>query len=155
MTAVPSALSFLNGVSAQQETYENTSHQVHTLRRLIKEKEEAFQRRCHLEPNARDLESVGSEALARGGSAELSMGMPSSDLDLLAPAPPPEEALPLPPPPAPPLPPPPPPLPGKEWQPHCGARPKPQPAETFLGRSWGPGWKGAAGGRGPRGWSRI
>ncbi|XP_070266382.1 formin-like protein 3 isoform X4 [Myotis yumanensis] len=96
-----------------KETYENTSHQVHTLRRLIKEKEEAFQRRCHLEPNARDLESVGSEALARVGSAELSMGMPSSDLDLLAPAPPPEEALPLPPPPAPPLPPPPPPLPDK------------------------------------------
>ncbi|XP_059538783.1 formin-like protein 3 isoform X1 [Myotis daubentonii] len=96
-----------------KETYENTSHQVHTLRRLIKEKEEAFQRRCHLEPNARDLESVGSEALARVGSAELSMGTPSSDLDLLAPAPPPEEALPLPPPPAPPLPPPPPPLPDK------------------------------------------
>ncbi|XP_036311738.1 formin-like protein 3 isoform X5 [Pipistrellus kuhlii] len=96
-----------------KETYENTSHQVHTLRRIIKEKEEAFQRRCHLEPNARDLESVGSEALARVGPAELSVGMPSSDLDLLAPAPPPEEALPLPPPPAPPLPPPPPPLPDK------------------------------------------
>ncbi|XP_036992187.2 formin-like protein 3 isoform X5 [Artibeus jamaicensis] len=96
-----------------KETYENTSHQVHTLRRLIKEKEEAFQRRCHLEPNARDLESVGSEALARVGSVELSTGLPSSDLDLLAPAPPPEEAVPLPPPPAPPLPPPPPPLPGK------------------------------------------
>lgn len=108
------SLSFLNGASAQQETYENTSHQVHTLRRLIKEKEEAFQRRCHLEPNARDLESVGSEALARVGSAELSVGMPSSDLDLLPPALPPEETLPLPPPPAPPLPPPPPPLPGKE-----------------------------------------
>uniref|UniRef100_A0A8C0R0W0 Formin like 3 n=1 Tax=Canis lupus dingo TaxID=286419 RepID=A0A8C0R0W0_CANLU len=97
-----------------KETYENTSHQVHTLRRLIKEKEEAFQRRCHLEPGARGLESVGSEALARIGPAELSEGMLPSDLDLLAPAPPPEEALPLPPPPAPPLPPPPPPLPGKE-----------------------------------------
>ncbi|KAM8801110.1 formin-like protein 3 isoform 5-T6 [Rhynchonycteris naso] len=96
-----------------KETYENTSHQVHTLRRLIKEKEEAFQRRCHLEPNARDLESVGSEALARVGSAELSVGMPPSNLDLLAPVPPPEEVLPLPPPPAPPLPPPPPPLPDK------------------------------------------
>uniref|UniRef100_A0A8C3X843 Formin like 3 n=1 Tax=Catagonus wagneri TaxID=51154 RepID=A0A8C3X843_9CETA len=96
-----------------KETYENTSHQVHTLRRLIKEKEEAFQRRCHLEPSARGLESVGSEALARVGAAELSEGMPPSDLDLLAPAPPPEEALPLPPPPAPPLPPPPPPLPDK------------------------------------------
>ncbi|XP_012296688.1 formin-like protein 3 isoform X5 [Aotus nancymaae] len=96
-----------------KETYENTSHQVHTLRRLIKEKEEAFQRRCHLEPSVRGLESVGSEALARVGPAELSEVMPPSDLDLLAPAPPPEEVLPLPPPPAPPLPPPPPPLPDK------------------------------------------
>ncbi|XP_045321825.1 formin-like protein 3 isoform X3 [Leopardus geoffroyi] len=96
-----------------KETYENTSHQVHTLRRLIKEKEEAFQRRCHLEPGARGLESVGSEALARVGPTELSEGMLPSDLDLLAPAPPPEESLPLPPPPAPPLPPPPPPLPDK------------------------------------------
>ncbi|XP_007528562.1 formin-like protein 3 isoform X4 [Erinaceus europaeus] len=96
-----------------KETYENTSHQVHTLRRLIKEKEEAFQRRCHLEPSARGLESVGSEALALVGPAELSEGILPSDLDLLAPAPPPEETLPLPPPPAPPLPPPPPPLPDK------------------------------------------
>ncbi|XP_076412894.1 formin-like protein 3 isoform X3 [Peromyscus maniculatus bairdii] len=97
-----------------KETYENTNHQVHTLRRLIKEKEEAFQRRCHLEPSARGLEAVGgSEALARIGPTELGEGMPPSDLDLLAPAPPAEEALPLPPPPAPPLPPPPPPLPDK------------------------------------------
>ncbi|XP_075816722.1 formin-like protein 3 isoform X3 [Microtus pennsylvanicus] len=97
-----------------KETYENTNHQVHTLRRLIKEKEEAFQRRCHLEPSARGLDSVGgSEALARIGPTELSEGMPPSDLDLLASAPPAEEALPLPPPPAPPLPPPPPPLPDK------------------------------------------
>nr|XP_014333906.1 PREDICTED: formin-like protein 3 [Bos mutus] len=96
-----------------KETYENTSHQVHTLRRLIKEKEEAFQRRCHLEPSARGLESMGSEALARVGSAELNEGMPHSDLDLLTLAPSAEEALPLPPPPAPPLPPPPPPLPDK------------------------------------------
>lgn len=106
-------------LSACQETYENTSHQVHTLRRLIKEKEEAFQRRCHLEPSVRGLESVGSEALARVGPAELSEGMPPSNLDLLAPATPPEEVLPLPPPPAPPLPPPPPPLPGNHhpWEP--------------------------------------
>ncbi|XP_055976163.1 formin-like protein 3 isoform X4 [Sorex fumeus] len=96
-----------------KETYENTSHQVHTLRRLIKEKEEAFQRRCHLEPGARGPEAAGSEALARVGPAEQSEGLPPSELDLLAPAPAPEEALPLPPPPAPPLPPPPPPLPGK------------------------------------------
>nr|XP_021490617.1 formin-like protein 3 isoform X3 [Meriones unguiculatus] len=97
-----------------KETYENTSNQVHTLRRLIKEKEEAFQRRCHLEPSARGLESMGGgEALARVGPTEWSEGTPSSDLDLQAPAPPAEETLPLPPPPAPPLPPPPPPLPDK------------------------------------------
>lgn len=71
-----------------------------------------------MEPGARGLESVGSEALARIGPAELSEGMLPSDLDLLAPAPPPEEALPLPPPPAPPLPPPPPPLPGEEDRGH-------------------------------------
>ncbi|XP_053411374.1 formin-like protein 3 isoform X5 [Nycticebus coucang] len=94
-----------------KETYENTNHQVHTLRRLIKEKEEAFQRRCRLEPSARGLESMGSEA--RVGPAELSEGIPPSDLDILAPDQPPEEVLPLPPPPAPPLPPPPPPLPDK------------------------------------------
>ncbi|XP_055482967.1 formin-like protein 3 isoform X3 [Psammomys obesus] len=97
-----------------KETYENTSNQVHTLRRLIKEKEEAFQRRCHLEPSARGLESMGgSEALARVGPTEWSEGTPPSDLDLQASAPPTEETLPLPPPPAPPLPPPPPPLPDK------------------------------------------
>ncbi|XP_049639602.1 formin-like protein 3 isoform X2 [Suncus etruscus] len=96
-----------------KETYENTSHQVHTLRRLIKEKEEAFQRHCHLEPNAQGLESAGSEILTRVGPAELSEGLSPSELDLLTPASPPEEVLPLPPPPAPPLPPPPPPLPDK------------------------------------------
>ncbi|NXK41746.1 FMNL3 protein, partial [Piprites chloris] len=33
-----------------QETYEHTSHQVHTLRRMIKEKDEAFRRRYGSEP---------------------------------------------------------------------------------------------------------
>ncbi|XP_012587917.1 PREDICTED: formin-like protein 3 isoform X1 [Condylura cristata] len=96
-----------------KETYESTSHQVHTLRRLIKEKEEAFQRQRHLEPGARGPEAAGSEALARVGHAALPEGVPASDLDPLAPALPTEEALPLPPPPAPPLPPPPPPLPDR------------------------------------------
>ncbi|MXQ85853.1 hypothetical protein E5288_WYG010176 [Bos mutus] len=74
-----------------KETYENTSHQVHTLRRLIKEKEEAFQRRCHLEPSARGLESMGSEALARasrGVSWPLSHCAISSPPDKCPPAPP-------------------------------------------------------------------
>lgn len=120
-----------------KETYENTSNQVHTLRRLIKEKEEAFQRRCHLEPSARSLESMGgSEALARVGPTELTEGSTPSDLDLLAPAPPAEETLPLPPPPAPPLPPPPPPLPGN-WDFQAGrGRFFVRPGPSFSGNSW-------------------
>ncbi|XP_068948701.1 formin-like protein 3 isoform X3 [Petaurus breviceps papuanus] len=95
-----------------KETYENTNHQVHTLRRLIKEKEEAFQHRCHLDPHTQALESVGSD-LTRVGPPELSESVFPSDLDLVVPLSPPEETLPLPPPPAPPLPPPAPPLPEK------------------------------------------
>ncbi|XP_043821022.1 formin-like protein 3 isoform X3 [Dromiciops gliroides] len=95
-----------------KETYENTNHQVHTLRRLIKEKEEAFQHRCHLDPHAQPLESVGSD-LTRVGPTELSESVFPSDLNLAVPPSAPEEALPLPPPPAPPLPPPAPPLPEK------------------------------------------
>ncbi|XP_036617257.1 formin-like protein 3 isoform X3 [Trichosurus vulpecula] len=95
-----------------KETYENTNHQVHTLRRLIKEKEEAFQHRCHLDPHTQALESTGSD-LTRVGPTEISESAFPSDLDLVAPPSPPEETLPLPPPPAPPLPPPAPPLPEK------------------------------------------
>ncbi|KAM8978175.1 formin-like protein 3 isoform X4 [Sarcophilus harrisii] len=94
-----------------KETYENTNHQVHTLRRLIKEKEEAFQHRCHLDPHSQALESMGD--FTRVGPTELSESVFPSDLDLVAPPSPPEETLPLAPPPAPPLPPPAPPLPEK------------------------------------------
>ncbi|XP_020821705.1 formin-like protein 3 isoform X4 [Phascolarctos cinereus] len=95
-----------------KETYENTNHQVHTLRRLIKEKEEAFHHRCHLDPHTQALESMSSD-LTRVGPTELNESVFPSDLDLVAPPSPPEETLPLPPPPAPPLPPPAPPLPEK------------------------------------------
>ncbi|XP_074126552.1 formin-like protein 3 isoform X3 [Sminthopsis crassicaudata] len=94
-----------------KETYENTNHQVHTLRRLIKEKEEAFQHRCHLDPHSQALESMGD--FTRVGPTELSDRVFPSDLDLVAPPSLPEETLPLAPPPAPPLPPPAPPLPEK------------------------------------------
>ncbi|XP_056654275.1 formin-like protein 3 isoform X3 [Monodelphis domestica] len=95
-----------------KETYENTSHQVHTLRRLIKEKEEAFQHRCQLDPHAGALDSLGSDH-AKLGPPELNETLGLSDLDPAAPPSFPEETLPLPPPPAPPLPPPAPPLPDK------------------------------------------
>ncbi|XP_040395629.1 formin-like protein 3 isoform X4 [Cygnus olor] len=85
-----------------KETYEHTSHQVHTLRRMIKEKDEAFRRRYGSEPPP----VLGAEP------------PPQSEPQALDEAPrvpilPPPEAAPPPPPPPPPLPPPAPPLPDK------------------------------------------
>uniref|UniRef100_A0A8B9TEA6 Formin like 3 n=1 Tax=Anas platyrhynchos TaxID=8839 RepID=A0A8B9TEA6_ANAPL len=85
------------------ETYEHTSHQVHTLRRMIKEKDEAFRRRYGSEPPP----VLGVEP------------PPQSEPQALDEAPrvpvlPPPEAAPPPPPPPPPLPPPAPPLPGED-----------------------------------------
>ncbi|XP_071887942.1 formin-like protein 3 isoform X5 [Anas platyrhynchos] len=89
-------------LEAVKETYEHTSHQVHTLRRMIKEKDEAFRRRYGSEPPP----VLGVEP------------PPQSEPQALDEAPrvpvlPPPEAAPPPPPPPPPLPPPAPPLPGK------------------------------------------
>ncbi|XP_038020157.1 formin-like protein 3 isoform X6 [Motacilla alba alba] len=84
-----------------KETYEHTSHQVHTLRRMIKEKDEAFRRHYGSEPPP-------------VASAEPPPPQPEpSEETLRPPVLPPVEAAPPPPPPPPPLPPPAPPLPGK------------------------------------------
>ncbi|XP_058717081.1 formin-like protein 3 isoform X2 [Poecile atricapillus] len=84
-----------------KETYEHTSHQVHTLRRMIKEKDEAFRRHYGSEPPPVP-------------SAEPPPPLPEPPEDTLrVPVLPPVEAAPPPPPPPPPLPPPAPPLPGK------------------------------------------
>uniref|UniRef100_A0A8B9ZHY3 Formin like 3 n=1 Tax=Anas platyrhynchos TaxID=8839 RepID=A0A8B9ZHY3_ANAPL len=90
-------------LEAVKETYEHTSHQVHTLRRMIKEKDEAFRRRYGSEPPP----VLGVEP------------PPQSEPQALDEAPrvpvlPPPEAAPPPPPPPPPLPPPAPPLPGED-----------------------------------------
>ncbi|XP_027763662.1 formin-like protein 3 isoform X4 [Empidonax traillii] len=85
-----------------KETYEHTSHQVHTLRRMIKEKDEAFRRR------------YGSEPPPVPGAESPPQPEPEPLEDTLRlPVLPPVEAAPPPPPPPPPLPPPAPPLPGK------------------------------------------
>ncbi|XP_074386747.1 formin-like protein 3 isoform X6 [Zonotrichia albicollis] len=86
-----------------KETYEHTSHQVHTLRRMIKEKDEAFRRH------------YGSEPPPVPGGAEPPPPLPEPSEETLRPPvlPPVEAAPPPPPPPPPPLPPPAPPLPGK------------------------------------------
>ncbi|XP_072846933.1 formin-like protein 3 isoform X1 [Pogona vitticeps] len=90
-----------------KETYESASNQVHTLRRIIKEKEEAFRRHYNSHPPGGD-----HLPLPPPPEAEINFSdIPEDDLRL--PALPPVEAAPPPPPPPPPLPPPPPPLPDK------------------------------------------
>uniref|UniRef100_A0A8C3I4N7 Formin like 3 n=1 Tax=Chrysemys picta bellii TaxID=8478 RepID=A0A8C3I4N7_CHRPI len=85
-----------------QHTFESTTHQVHTLRRIIKEKEAAFRRHCGScqpgEPGSDPLPPLEGEG-----------DVP--DYDICLPALPPVEAAPPPPPPPPPVPPPAPPLP--------------------------------------------
>ncbi|XP_053868857.1 formin-like protein 3 isoform X3 [Malaclemys terrapin pileata] len=87
-----------------KETFESTTHQVHTLRRIIKEKEAAFRRHCDScqpgEPGSDPLPPLEGEG-----------DVP--DYDICLPALPPVEAAPPPPPPPPPVPPPAPPLPDK------------------------------------------
>ncbi|KAM6188978.1 formin-like protein 3 isoform 2-T2 [Sarcoramphus papa] len=85
-----------------KETYEHTSHQVHTLRWMIKEKDEAFRRRYGSEPPP----VPGAESPPQPEPEPL-------EETLRLPVLPPVEAAPPPPPPPPPLPPPAPPLPGK------------------------------------------
>ncbi|KAL7991233.1 hypothetical protein Chor_014970 [Crotalus horridus] len=88
-----------------KETYESASHQVHTLRRIIKEKEEAFRHHYTSHP-------MGSDhlPLPPPPEAEINFSDISED-EFCLPVLPPVEAAPPPPPPPPPLPPPPPPLP--------------------------------------------
>ncbi|KAM7080052.1 formin-like protein 3 isoform 3-T3 [Ciconia maguari] len=85
-----------------KETYEHTTHQVHTLRRMIKEKDEAFRRRYGSEPPP----IPGTEPPPQPEPEPLEEA-------LRLPVLPPVEAAPPPPPPPPPLPPPAPPLPGE------------------------------------------
>ena len=104
---------------AEQETYESTSSQVHTLRRMIQEKDAAFQQRSNLERRLQELEQQGGVAVPRGpgcgallggsmcgtaggvtGGSELSrpegLGMvdPSADMEPPPPPPPPPPPLP-------------------------------------------------------------
>ncbi|KAM9617093.1 formin-like protein 3 isoform 4-T4 [Morphnus guianensis] len=85
-----------------KETYEHTSHQVHTLRRMIKEKDEAFRRRYGSEPPP--VPGIEPPPQPEPEPLEEALRLPVL---------PPVEAAPPPPPPPPPLPPPAPPLPGK------------------------------------------
>ncbi|XP_077694638.1 formin-like protein 3 isoform X1 [Eretmochelys imbricata] len=87
-----------------KETFESATHQVHTLRRIVKEKEEAFRRHCG---SRQPGEPGGDPLLPLEGEGDI------PDYDLRLPVLPPVEAAPPPPPPPPPVPPPAPPLPDK------------------------------------------
>ncbi|XP_032641522.1 formin-like protein 3 isoform X3 [Chelonoidis abingdonii] len=87
-----------------KETFESTTHQVHTLRRIIKEKEAAFRRHCG---SCQPGEPGGDLLPPLEGEGDI------PDYDICLPALPPVEAAPPPPPPPPPVPPPAPPLPDK------------------------------------------
>ncbi|XP_059574817.1 formin-like protein 3 [Alligator mississippiensis] len=92
-----------------KETYESTSRQVRTLRRMVKEKDEAL---------GRQRSGAGPPLPGELGGGPLPPPPPDGEPDtfednLGLPALPPMEAVPPPPPPPPPLPPPAPPLPGK------------------------------------------
>lgn len=123
-----------------KETYESTNSQVHTLRRMIKEKEDAYQRQSNIEKRLQELEQQGTIRLHKqadgdidivplggggggGGGTGGGLGGPETvETPFSEPAPPPPppppplptagESLPAPAPPTPPPPPAAPPLPG-------------------------------------------
>uniref|UniRef100_A0A4W3IP27 Formin like 2 n=1 Tax=Callorhinchus milii TaxID=7868 RepID=A0A4W3IP27_CALMI len=94
-----------------REVYKDTSTQVHTLRKMVKEKEEALQRHTHLEKKIHELEKQGSIKIQKKGDGDISI-LPAPPPP--PPPPPPIAAADVPPAPPPPPPPPPvaPPLPG-------------------------------------------
>ncbi|XP_041036273.1 formin-like protein 3 isoform X2 [Carcharodon carcharias] len=112
-----------NELETIKETYKDASSQVHTLRKMIKEKEEALQRQFHLEKQLTDLQSGSIGDCPDGDLSMLSrsaMGLepiqspPSTPMPPTPPPPPLAPPLPgqAPPPPPPPPPPAAPPLPG-------------------------------------------
>uniref|UniRef100_A0A4W4FRG1 Formin-like 2a n=1 Tax=Electrophorus electricus TaxID=8005 RepID=A0A4W4FRG1_ELEEL len=98
-----------------REGYKDASSQVHTLKRMVKEKEDAIQRQSHLEQKIHELEKQGTIKIRKNGDGDIAIlasAVPGSDLPAVPNGP---CSLPEPPPPAPPPPPPPPPppLPGQ------------------------------------------
>uniref|UniRef100_A0A672I142 Uncharacterized protein n=1 Tax=Salarias fasciatus TaxID=181472 RepID=A0A672I142_SALFA len=96
-----------------RETYESTNTQVNTLRRMIKEKDAAFQRHFNIERRLLELEQQGTirlhkkpdgdiaiEPLGVAGAGSSGLGIPLADVAQLSLGP----AAPAPPPPPPPLP---------------------------------------------------
>lgn len=53
--------------------YKDTSTQVHTLRRIVKEKDEAIQRQCNLEKKIHELEKQGTIKIQKKGDGDISI----------------------------------------------------------------------------------
>lgn len=56
-----------------QEVYKDANSQVHTLRRMVKEKDEAIQRQCNLEKKIHELEKQGTMKIQKKGDGDISI----------------------------------------------------------------------------------
>uniref|UniRef100_A0A674BK12 Formin like 2 n=1 Tax=Salmo trutta TaxID=8032 RepID=A0A674BK12_SALTR len=127
-------------LDAVREVYKDANSQVHTLRRMVKEKDEAIQRQCNLEKKIHELEKQGTMKIQKKGDGDISIltsspapggplvagfegvpGVPNGPLAGLAAPPPPPPPPPPPGPTAVSAPPPPPPPPMAPPLPGCGS----------------------------------
>ncbi|KAG9349246.1 hypothetical protein JZ751_027689 [Albula glossodonta] len=56
-----------------REVYKDANTQVHTLRRMVKEKDEAIQRQCHLEKKIHELEKQGTIKIQKRGDGDIAI----------------------------------------------------------------------------------
>ncbi|KAG7466951.1 hypothetical protein MATL_G00147870 [Megalops atlanticus] len=56
-----------------REVYKDANSQVHTLRRMVKEKDEAIQRQCHLEKKIHELEKQGTIKIQKKGDGDIAI----------------------------------------------------------------------------------
>lgn len=68
--------------SSIQEVYKDTSTQVHSLRQMLKEKDEAIQRQSNLEKKIHELEKQGTIKIHKKGDGDISiLPTPSSGVE--------------------------------------------------------------------------
>uniref|UniRef100_A0A674BH94 Formin like 2 n=1 Tax=Salmo trutta TaxID=8032 RepID=A0A674BH94_SALTR len=60
-------------LDAVREVYKDANSQVHTLRRMVKEKDEAIQRQCNLEKKIHELEKQGTMKIQKKGDGDISI----------------------------------------------------------------------------------
>ncbi|XP_029533616.1 formin-like protein 2 isoform X1 [Oncorhynchus nerka] len=60
-------------LDAIREVYKDANSQVHTLRRMVKEKDEAIQRQCNLEKKIHELEKQGTMTVQKKGDGDSSI----------------------------------------------------------------------------------